>query len=130
MQHDALTFGSSSINGLSRGVTVWEPTIVLAPGSSLALGRRAVAAGEPAFRPQAVSIQLNVTRTLLRALSTAQAVLTSQTTMAHERLTAAGSDRARVAAAREAYRAESELDRVLIRARDEVIDLMVQRGLR
>jgi hypothetical protein len=130
MQHDAPPFGSSNNNGLSRRVTVWEPTIVLAPGSVIALGHPLVAVGEPAFLPDAVFVQLDVTRTLLRALSTAQAALTSEAIVAHDRLTAAGSDRARVAAAQEAYRAESELDRVLVRAREEVVDLMIQRGLR
>jgi hypothetical protein len=127
---ETLTLASSSITRLARGVTAWEPEIVLAPGSAIALGRPLVAVGEPVFRPDAVSVQLDATRTLLLALSTAQAVLTSETAAAQMRLTAAGSDRARVTAAQQAYRAESELDRVLIRARDEVIDLMTQRGLR
>jgi hypothetical protein len=111
-------------------VVAWEPKVLVASGAALALSRPLVAVGEPAFRPDAVSIQVEVARTLLRALSAAQAGLISETAAAHTRLTAAGSDRARVTAAREAYRAESALDRVLIRARDEVADLMIQRGLR
>jgi hypothetical protein len=126
---ETLTLAAASI-GLPHGVTAWEPQIVLAPGSTITLGRPLVAVGDPAFRPEAVSVQLDATRTLLRALSAAQAVLTSEAATAHIRLTAAGSDRARVTAAQEAYRAESELDRVLILARDEVVDLMTQRGLR
>jgi hypothetical protein len=125
-----VTVGTSTVNRLSQGVTVWEPTVVLASGSTLTLGRPLIAVGEPAFRPDAVSVQLDVTRTLLRALSTAHAMLSSEMATAQVRLTTAGSDRARVTAAQDAYRAESELDRVLIRARDEVVDLMSQRGLR
>ena len=109
-------------------VIAWKPNIVVAPTLAAATQRGVISAGEPTLRPEALKAQIGATRALLQSLAAAQAALDvdgSGPLAVDER----DGERARVAAAAEAYRRESMLDRVLVRTFDEVIALMNERGL-
>jgi hypothetical protein len=109
-------------------VIAWKPNVVLAPTMAAATDRAVVTAGEPTLRPEALRAQIGATRALLQSLAAAQAAFDANgggTGSLDER----DGDRARVAAATEAYRLESMLDRVLVRTFDEVTALMNERGL-
>jgi len=111
-----------------RPVIAWKPNIVVAPTMAAATERAAISAGEPTLRPEALKAQIGATRALLQSLAAAQAALDVNargTLSVDER----DGERGRVAAAAEAYRRESLLDRVLVRTFDEVIALMNERGL-
>ena len=106
-------------------VIAWKPNVVVAPTMAAATDR-AVTAGEPALRPEALKAQIGATRALLQSLAAAQASLEVGTPSTSGY---ADAERERVAVAAEAYRLESVLDRVLLRTFDEVIALMNERGL-
>jgi hypothetical protein len=109
-------------------VIPWKPNVVLAPTLGSVTEHAAVTSGEPTLRPEALKARIGATRALLQSLAAAQAVLDASTGSAAT-LASADGERGRVAAAAEAYRLESMLDRVLVRTFDEVTALMNERGL-
>jgi hypothetical protein len=109
-------------------VIAWKPNIVVSPTLAAATERAVISAGGPTLRPEALKAQIGATRALLQSLAAAQAALDVNARGALS-VDERDGERARVAAAAEAYRRESLLDRVLVRTFDEVIALMNERGL-
>jgi chorismate mutase len=104
-------------------IALWQPDIVV-PERTI-VRRPLVIAGEPSLRPDATRAQIDETRTLLASL----AALGRRVAAADARAREASSDRERVSAVFESYRAQSELDNVLTGTMKQLASLMKDRGL-
>ena len=109
-------------------IELWQPDIIV-PERSL-VHRPLVTSGEPSLRPDATRAQVDETRTLLASLSGRRAALGRRVAAAEARAREASSDRERVSAVFESYRAQSELDHVLTGTMKQLTSLMKDRGLR
>jgi hypothetical protein len=113
----------------SPGVTLWRPEIVLA-SAVVAMPAPTVTLAGPSFRPEAIRRQVESTRTVLESAAVARQALEARAAAGRVRGEQATTTRGRVAAAIATYRAEAQLDEVLIGAMREVKILMEERGLR
>jgi chorismate mutase len=108
-------------------IALWQPDIVV-PERTI-VRRPLVIAGEPSLRPDATRAQIDETRTLLASLADRRAALGRRVAAADARAREASSDRERVSAVFESYRAQSELDNVLTGTMKQLTSLMKDRGL-
>lgn len=111
------------------GITLWRPEIVLAKTGPSAAARPPILIAEPALRPAAVRAQMDSARSALESLAEARQRLDGGAS-ARERAVQSGTERQRVAAMIETYRAQTELETTLRATLRQVAALMEQRGLR
>jgi chorismate mutase len=109
-------------------IALWQPDIVV-PDRTI-VHRPILTAGEPSLRPEATRAQVDETRLLLASLAERRAALGRRVAAADVRAREASSDRERVSAVFESYRAQSELDDVLTGTMKQLTTLMKDRGLR
>lgn len=124
---------SNSRNAAPSGIVLWRPEIVLATSMPDTDGaapivtapRARVTLAQPVHAPDRVKTRIEATRSLLSSLVEARRTLD-----VHTRLADGGTERERVSATIETYRAEAALDDVLQTASRQVTTLMKERGLR
>ena len=109
-------------------IALWQPDIIV-PERTL-VHRPLVIEGEPSLRPDATRAQLDETRLLLASLADRRAALGRRVAAADARAREASTDRERVSAVFESYRAQSALDDVLTGTMKQLTSLMKDRGLR
>jgi hypothetical protein len=112
------------------GISLWRPEIVLPETITTIPERGRVVIAEPAQRPEAVRAQLDATRNVLESLAEAHDLLATRAAAFTERGAAVESERERVAAMIETYRATTALEDVLQGTLRQVSALMGERGRR
>ncbi|MBI4566965.1 MAG: hypothetical protein HY719_01060, partial [Planctomycetes bacterium] len=97
-----------NVKTATSGVVLWRPDIVLATVAG-GTQRPKVRLAEPTLRPESMRARVETAQTILGSIADAREHLT----MAHARGAVAQTERQRVSATIDAYRAEAALDEVL-----------------
>jgi hypothetical protein len=127
---------SAQRNPSSSGIVLWRPDVVIATSLQAAIDgssagvrvpRPSVTLAQPLHRPERVKARIEATRSILSSLAEARRTLDAGVaTPGFDSV----SERDRVSATIETYRAEAALDDVLRTASRHVTTLMKERGLR
>jgi hypothetical protein len=124
-----LAASTPSRSSRPSGIALWRPEIVSPPGLTTP-ERHAIVIAEPALRPEAVRVQVEVSRTALARLAETQAVLDARAEALHTQGHGTGTERERVAAILETYRIKSALDEALRAAARRAGVVKEERGRR
>lgn len=114
-----------NVRTATSGVVLWRPDVVLATVAG-GTQRPKVRIAEPTLRPESMRARVETAQTILGTIADAR----QQLAMAHARGTIAQTERERVSATIDAYRAEAALDEVLTQTSSQLSLLMKERGLR
>lgn len=114
-----------NVRTATSGVVIWRPDVVLATVAS-GTQRPKVRLAEPTLRPESMRARVETAQTILGSLADAR----QQLALVQSRGTVAQTERERVSATIDAYRAEAALDDVLTQTSSQLSLLMKERGLR
>ena len=114
-----------NVRTATSGVVLWRPDVVLATVAG-GTQRPKVRIAEPTLRPESMRARVETAQTILGSIADAR----QQLAMAHARGTISQTERERVSATIDAYRAEATLDEVLSQTSSQLSLLMKEGGLR